>query len=126
MPDRQLRWDQVRDVLVKRRKAGQAPHWAMGWVAARVAKNEDTTVNTAFKTTVLDYYDAHASSDEDAIKTRTWHRLIGFVDGLHNAGLGDGSVHAELDADATDAVEAESPRADEFDKTLVMDAPPTD
>ena len=115
MPDRQLTWVQVRDVLVKRRKAGQAPHWAMGWVSARVAKDEDAAVTAAYKTTVLDYYDAHASGDEDAIKMRTWHRLIGFVDGLHNASLGEAPA-------AAPKAEAEETELDD-DKTLVMVPP---
>ena len=48
MPDKRLNWEQVRDVLIKRRKAGQAPHWCMGWVAARVARNENEIVNAAY------------------------------------------------------------------------------
>lgn len=125
MPDHQLRWEQVRDVLVKRRKQGQAPHWAMGWVAARVAKTEDANVNKAYTTTVLDYYNAHAAEDEDAIKARTWHRLIGFVDGLHNAELGEPAAAPEPDVGATPGVDA-APRAHEFDRTLVMDDPAGD
>ncbi len=112
MPDRQLHWDEVLKVLVKRRKAGQAPHWSMGWVAARVARTESETVNTAFRHTVLDYYSAHATQNEDAVKTRTWHRLIGFVDGLHNAGLAD-------PASDSPAVSEQAPA--DLDHTIVMD-----
>ena len=116
MPDTQLNWEQVRDVLVKRRKAGQAPHWCMGWVAARVARNENAVVNEAYKHTVLDYYSQHAHENEDAVKTRVWHRMIGFVDGLHNAGLPD----AHSAPDTSDTTTAEVPLVDD-DKTLVMD-----
>jgi len=106
MPDRQLGWDEVREVLIKRRKAGQAPHWSIGWVAARVARNENKIINKSYKHVVLDYYQAHATGDEDAVKTRTWHRLVGFVDGLHNAGIGqaDGTLPASQD-DATQIME---------------------
>ena len=111
MPDKQLNWEQVRDVLIKRRKAGQAPHWCMGWVAARVARNENEIVNAAYKHTVLDYFSEHAGEDEDGVKIRTWHRLIGFVDGLHNAGLPDDAGMAP----------PPPPAAMDDDKTLVMD-----
>ncbi|MDF1702866.1 MAG: hypothetical protein P1V36_17080, partial [Planctomycetota bacterium] len=103
------------DVLIKRRKAGQDPHWSIGWVAARVARNENEIVGAAYKHTVLDYYSAHAAEDQDAVKIRTWHRLIGFVDGLHNAGLQDASMVEGSPA---------TPQADHYDddKTLIMDA----
>ena len=134
MPDTQLTWEQVRDVLIKRRKAGQAPHWCMGWVAARVARTGDALVHEAYQRTVLDYYNGHTSEDEDSVKVRTWHRLIGFVDGLHNtelpeaadaggAGLaaaGSSGSGVPGSSGGHDAPE-EATTFDDDDKTLVMD-----
>lgn len=110
MPDKQLTWEQVRDVLIKRRKAGQAPHWSMGWVAARIARTDGKRVGKAFKHALLDYYSQHAGEKDDGLKARVWHRLIGFVDALHNADLpepGETPARAsptakpEFDPDAT-------------------------
>jgi hypothetical protein len=101
MPNHQLGWDEVRDVLVKRRKAGQAPHWSIGWAAARIARGENAVVNAAYKHVVLDYYQANAERDEDTIKIRTWHRLIGFIDGLHNATVEDAESETPAPSDAT-------------------------
>ncbi len=129
MPDKQLSWEQVRNVLIKRRKAGQAPHWCMGWVSARVAQEGDSLVYEAYQRTVLDYFGAHAPGNEDAIKTRTWHRLIGFVDGLHNGSLPEptprGRAAPAGGALSADAIVAEghasTEQLDDDDKTLVMD-----